>query len=205
MKLLYGTNNRAKVAHIREFLADLPIELLSLSDMETRAPDVEETGANLLENARLKAEAYYKFYRMPVFSCDIGLYFEGLPEESQPGTHTRRVGGKTVSDPEMTAYYASLAERFGGITAQYRGAICLILDETHRYECDDERVFGWKFRMISTPHPRREVGFPLDCISTDIESGNYVYDMDRAIVERNTVTFGLARFIKDTLRLTANS
>ena len=27
-------------------------------------------------NAKIKAEAYYKAFSMPVFSCDSGLYFD---------------------------------------------------------------------------------------------------------------------------------
>lgn len=42
----------------------------------------------------LKSTAYYEAFRMPVFSCNSGLYFENVPDEVQPGVHVRNVDGK---------------------------------------------------------------------------------------------------------------
>ena len=85
MKLLYGTGNPAKLESMRRRLADLDLEILGLGDMDRKAPKVPEDGNSPLENARQKALAYYDFFGIPVFSCDSGLYFEGLPQELQPG------------------------------------------------------------------------------------------------------------------------
>ena len=49
------------------------IEIVSLADLGGKLPDVCESGRTPLENARLKAQAYYQAFRMPVFSCDTGL------------------------------------------------------------------------------------------------------------------------------------
>ena len=43
-------------------------------------------GRTPLENARQKAEFYYSIFKMPVFSCDSGMYIEGLPEEEARGS-----------------------------------------------------------------------------------------------------------------------
>ena len=188
MKLLYGTGNPAKLAYMKRRLAALPIELLSLSDMPSPPPPVEEAGSDALQNARIKALAYYEAYHIPVFSCDTGLYFDEIPDALQPGVHVRRFGGKTLTDEEMTAYYAALAARFGvipkvfqgnsvtphGLTAQYRNAICLVMDSTHIYERMDESTAGRKFLLTDTPHPKREKGFPLDCLSVDSASGRSI-------------------------------
>ena len=64
-----------------------------------------ETGNTPLENARQKAIAYYQVFKMPVFSCDSGLYFDEVPDEIQPGVHVRNVNGRCLSDDEMIAYY----------------------------------------------------------------------------------------------------
>lgn len=48
-------------------------------------------GNTPLENARMKALAYYETFRIPVFSCDSGLYFDNVPDEVQPGIHVRNV------------------------------------------------------------------------------------------------------------------
>lgn len=86
MKILYGTTNKGKLQAARKWMTNLDIELIGLHDMEQPIPEVDESGKTPLENARLKAEAYYQAFGVPVFSCDSGLYFDGLPEELQPGT-----------------------------------------------------------------------------------------------------------------------
>ena len=50
--------------------------------------------------------------------------------------YIRRVGGRSLNDEEMTAYYANLARIHGGLlTGRYKNAICLILDpETYLSE-----------------------------------------------------------------------
>lgn len=81
MKLLYGTGNMAKLADMRQRLACLDITLSGLGDMNGMIPEVSEQGATPLENARQKAEVYYQAFRIPVFSCDTGLYLDGVPDE----------------------------------------------------------------------------------------------------------------------------
>ena len=104
MKLLYGTGNPAKAAAMQNRIAGLGIELISLQDLQAQGveiPDVPETGNTPLENARQKAHSYYESFRMPVFSCDSGLYFEDVPEAVQPGVHVRTVNGVCLTDEQM--------------------------------------------------------------------------------------------------------
>ena len=54
----------------------------------------EETGNNAIENAYIKAKAYYDKTKITTIGMDNNLYIEELPEEKQPGTHVRRVNGK---------------------------------------------------------------------------------------------------------------
>lgn len=87
MKLLYGTGNEAKLASMKRALSNLKLDLIGLKDLERAIPQVKETGNSPLENARIKAKAYYNTFGIPVFSCDSGLYFEGLPADVQPGVN----------------------------------------------------------------------------------------------------------------------
>lgn len=114
MKLLFGTGNQAKLSVMRKRLDKLGIELVGLNDLKTKGtyiPEVTENGSTPLENARLKAFAYYEAFQMPVFSCDSGLYFENVPDEIQPGVHMRNINGKCLSDEEMVTYYTGLAKK----------------------------------------------------------------------------------------------
>ena len=179
-ELLYGTGNPAKFEYMRECLAPLPIKLLSLRDMPLPPPEAAEVGRSPLENAREKASLYFRVYRVFVFSCDSGLYFEDLSPSLQPGVHVRRPFGKKLSDEEMTRYYASLAEKYGGerglLRARYKNAVSLFLKDGRRFECEDDSLCGESFFLASVPHRKREEGFPLDRLSVDERTGAYYYD-----------------------------
>lgn len=99
MKLLYGTGNPAKFSAMKSRLEQLDIELIGLNDLEAEGniiPEVVENGNTPLENARLKALAYYEAFHIPVFSCDSGLYFDNVSDEIQPGVHVRNIKGKWI-------------------------------------------------------------------------------------------------------------
>jgi len=179
MKILYGTTNQGKLLAMKKSVEGLDIELFSLRDMEGELPHIVENGKTPLENAEIKAREYFKAFHMPVFSCDSGLYFDELAEEEQPGIHVRRVGGKELTDEEMTKYYASLAEKHGGrITGRYWNAIYFILDENHHYSSMDMSIATEPFLLVTKPHEKRVPGFPLDCLSIDIATGKYYYDLE---------------------------
>ncbi len=107
MKLLYGTTNLAKLEHMKEMLSGLNIEIIGLKDIGLYI-DVEESGNQPLENAKIKALAYYRATGIPTFSCDSGLYIEGIEDNKQPGVNVRRVNDKYMNDEEFIQYYSNL-------------------------------------------------------------------------------------------------
>ena len=58
MKLLFATTNKSKIDRFKDKLKKYNIELLSLDSFEKL--DVEENGKTAIENALIKARAYYK-------------------------------------------------------------------------------------------------------------------------------------------------
>ena len=179
MKILYGTTNQGKLLAMKQSVEGLDMELVCLKDMEGKLPFIVENGKTPLENAEIKARAYFEAFHMPVFSCDSGLYFDELSDDEQPGIHVRRVGGKELTDEEMTEYYAALAKKHGGrITGRYRNAIYFILDEEHHYSSMDMSIATEPFILVTKPHEKRVPGFPLDCLSIDIATGKYYYDLE---------------------------
>ena len=200
MKILYGTTNKGKLQAMKKALETFDIELIGLGDVECELPHINENGTTPLENAELKARAYYEAFGMPVFSCDSGLYFDELEENEQPGLHVRRINGKELTDDEMIQYYASLAERHGGrITGRYRNAIYFILDEEHHYSSMDMSIATEPFLLGTVPHPKRVEGFPLDSLSIDIATGRYYYDLDVKDVS-TSVDDGVRAFFKEILK-----
>lgn len=155
MKLLYGTGNRAKLSVMRSRLKQLDIELIGLDDLRAEGktiPQVVEDGKSPLENARLKATAYYEAFHIPVFSCDSGLYFDNVPEAIQPGVYVRNVNGKCLTDDEMIDYYSGLVKIYGNLVARYRNAICFVQDDTHIYEAMEPSMESEKFILTDRPH-----------------------------------------------------
>ena len=97
MKLLFATTNPAKVKKYEKELQKRNIELITINDLEEKI-DVEETGKDAIENAYIKAKAYYDLTKIPSIGMDNNLFIEELPEEKQPGTFVRRVNGKELTD-----------------------------------------------------------------------------------------------------------
>ncbi|WP_300915935.1 non-canonical purine NTP pyrophosphatase [Bacteroides acidifaciens] len=205
MKLLYGTGNQAKLSVMKNRLEKIGIELIGLNDLRAEGkivPEVIEDGNTPLENARLKAMAYYEVFQIPVFSCDSGLYFDNVPDGVQPGVHVRNVNGKCLSDNEMIDYYSGLVKVYGNLVARYKNAICFVMDDAHIYEAMEPTMESEKFILTDKPHSTiRKGGFPLDSISLDIKTNKYYYDLPEDKLEKVAVEDGFLEFFKNILNL----
>lgn len=211
MKILYGTTNPAKIHHMNTLLTGLDIELIGLRDLDIDIPKVIESGETPLENARIKARAYAQVTGLPVFSCDTGLYIEGLSVEAQPGVHARRkhMHGTVsatqcdiadMTDDEMIEYYANIASSLGGEAyAWYENAICLIFPDGECYEKQGGDLSSERFLIVSEPHIKREVGFPINCLSVEIESRKYYNDLPQSKTQLYCEDKGFKKFFKRAL------
>ncbi|GHU36289.1 hypothetical protein FACS1894105_06400 [Clostridia bacterium] len=200
-KLLFGTGNRAKLDHMRMMLTGLDLEIIGLKDLNLTLPAPDESGKSPLENAHIKAVAYYHATRIPTFSCDSGLYFEGLPEDLQPGVHIRPPADIPQNDEGFIAYYSSLAAKYGGkLTAQYQNAICIVLSDERIFEYIGDDTATEPFYLSSTPHEKRHTGFPLDSLSVHIGTGKYYFDLPED-TKKSRQYDGMRRFFE---RLIAN-
>ncbi len=77
-RILIGTGNKGKFREIERILKSIGIEAIPPEE-EVK---VEEKGDTFLENAYIKAEAYYERFKMPVLADDSGLVvysLDGLP------------------------------------------------------------------------------------------------------------------------------
>ena len=203
MRLLFGTGNAAKLESMRRRLAELDLEILGLPDMDRSAPSVPEDGATPLENARQKALAYYGAFGIPVFSCDSGLYLEGVPEELQPGVHVRTVQGRYLTDEGMLEYYGGLARKYGDLKARYKNAVCLVLDRGRIYESMADSLASKEFLLTAVPHSQiLHRGFPLDSLSVDIKTGKYFYDLEETKTDPVAVEDGFIEFFRSIFRPT---
>src|SRR5437763_4159466 len=89
-RLLLATTSAGKLREWRALLTDLPLQMLSLSDVGIDF-DVEETGTTFAQNALLKADAYGKASGLLTLAEDSGLCVAAL--EGGPGVWSARWQG----------------------------------------------------------------------------------------------------------------
>ncbi len=121
VRLLIATTNPGKVREIRLLLADLPIRLLTLTDLSP-VPDPEETGETFAENARLKAEYYAAAFGLPTVGEDSGLEIDAL--NGRPGVRSARYQGATYPD-KFENLYRELASHPRPWRARYVSAVAV--------------------------------------------------------------------------------
>lgn len=76
---------------MKERIKGLDIEIISPKDLNIDIK-VNEDGKNVIENAMIKAKAYYGITQIPTIAGDTALYIEKF--EQQPGLYVHRINGK---------------------------------------------------------------------------------------------------------------
>ena len=209
LEIIYGTGNGAKISYMEETLKNLPVKIVDLHQAAEKEgiilPDIKETGENPLENARLKAEGYFRVFGKPVFSCDSGIYLwnyttkEPLPDEEQPGIHIRGNGERRLGDEELLAYYIGLVKKYGQVCGRFKNGICFIWNGQQRKESMSESMWGEPFLLTDKPHEKRVEGFPVDRISLDISTGKYLYDLEKDSEGEEAQNRGFENFFRQCL------
>lgn len=174
-EILFATSNQSKVNRFYDKLLDNNIKVLSLKDLNIDL-DVEENGNTAIENALIKARAYYNETKLPVMAMDDTLYLERVPDNLQPGMYVRRVNGKKLSDEEMIEYYSSLADKYGDngkITARWIYGMAIInkgMEYTYTWSKED-------FYITNTKSNKINPGYPLNSISINKKLNKYFTDI----------------------------
>lgn len=174
-KVLFATENESKAKRFKKGLLENGIELITINDIEEKI-DIEENGANAIENALIKARAYAKTEVIPVFAMDDNLYIEEIPEDKEPGMYVRRVNGKRLSDDEMIKYYSNLAHEYGKdgkLTCRWIYGIAVInngVESTYTWSKED-------FYIVDKSSNKINPGYPLDTISINKKLNKYFTDI----------------------------
>lgn len=114
MRVLVATSNPGKFRELKDGLAPLGWQLLSLLDFPFKMPP--EEGSTFEDNAVLKAAYAAKYSGLPTIADDSGLEVEALGGE--PGIYSARYGGRKT-DVERNIY---LLERLKTTPPGKRGA-----------------------------------------------------------------------------------
>lgn len=195
MKVLFATTNPAKVNKYKKKLEDKGIEIVCLNDLGLDL-NVDENGKNAVENAIIKAKAYYDATKIITIGMDNCLSIKELPEEKQPGTHVRRVNGKTLTDDEAIEYYINLVRENGGkLTARWIYGMAI-------YDGVEMKTYSWgkeDFYFIDKACEKRNPGYPLDSMSIIPECDNkYLVELteeDRKKIKDTDETSRVVDFI----------
>ena len=124
-RIVLATKNKGKIKEMRELLAPMNIEVLSLADFSP-VDDAEENGVTFAENAMLKARYYFAHTGTLCLADDSGLEVDALG--GRPGVYSARYSGEDATD---AANNAKVLREMEGIekdkrTARFRCAMALV-------------------------------------------------------------------------------
>jgi XTP/dITP diphosphohydrolase len=108
VQLLVATTNTGKLREIRSLLADVPVELVTLRELQP-LEEPEETGLTFEDNARLKALYYSAYSGLTTVAEDSGLEIDGL--DGEPGVRSARFVRPDATYPER---FAEIFSRLAG-------------------------------------------------------------------------------------------
>jgi XTP/dITP diphosphohydrolase len=175
--LLLATSNLHKLEEYRAIFSDLPLRLLSLSEIQLDI-DVEESGSTFAENAKLKACTYAQISRMLTLADDSGLEIDALG--GAPGVYSARYLGRETS----------YEERFRVILEQLKG---LPLDQrSARFRCviaiaepsGEVRMVEGVVEGVIADRPRGTRGFGYDPIFYLPELGKTFAELEPVVKNR---------------------
>jgi XTP/dITP diphosphohydrolase len=121
-RVIVASGNQGKIEEIREILAELDLEVVSMKDAGVEL-DVEETGSSFEENAMLKARGIAQLTDDLVIADDSGLEIDYLNRE--PGIYSARYLGRDVS---YDIKNQNLLDRMEGVPDEKRTArfVCAV-------------------------------------------------------------------------------
>jgi 8-oxo-dGTP diphosphatase len=174
-QLLLGTTNQAKIKHIQELFEFVPIQILSLKDLNIDV-NVREDGKSPEENAEKKAKAYFAQSCIPTLAIDAGLHIGKFPDEKQPGIFVRRIYGadRDVTDEQVLDYYARELDQVGGESPGTWKVSVVLVTATGK-------VFSRSAPVEITLTSKRSnvliPGAPISSLSVDPATGRYYSEM----------------------------
>ncbi len=137
-EIIFASNNKGKIAEIKEILFPLGIKVLSGEDLNL--PDVEETGKTFEENAYIKALAAAREKNIPCIADDSGLCVDAIG--GKPGVYTARYAPNRDFDKGMDKLLAELAETKSNNRSAHFSCVIVLAYPNGNYKSFEGRVDG---------------------------------------------------------------
>lgn len=132
ISLVFASANAYKVNEMRQLMAHLPIQLLSLTDIHW-TKDIPETADTLDGNAFLKAKTIAEAVELACFADDTGLEVAAL--DGRPGVYSARYAGEPTNADNNRVKLLQEMKGKKNRKARFRTSICLILKgKTHYFD-----------------------------------------------------------------------
>ena len=121
-KIIFATGNQNKMKEIREILADMDVEVVSMKEAGIHA-DIVEDGNSFEENAEIKAKTICEMTGEITLADDSGLEIDYLNKE--PGIYSARYMGE---DTSYRIKNGNLIQRLEGVPDEKRTArfVCAV-------------------------------------------------------------------------------
>lgn len=161
-RFVLATANPDKAAEIRAILEHVGLDV-DLLARPAEVPEVEERGATLEENARLKAVALSAATGMPAIADDTGLEVDALA--GAPGVETARFAGPDASYDENCR---KLVDALDGLPLERRKARFATVAIARWPDGVEVAAIGTVDGVI-TDTPRGEGGFGYDPVFVPLE------------------------------------
>jgi XTP/dITP diphosphohydrolase len=152
-KIIFASKNEGKVKEVRHILKGINSKILSLNDVGFKN-EIPETADTFEGNAKIKAEAIYKKFKLPTIADDSGIVAMQLGNE--PGVYSARYAGENASDEENNN---KLLERLKSFPEPHKA----------KFICAAVYFLGADFIMargevegVIIKHPRGTNGFGYD-------------------------------------------
>ncbi len=172
-KILVGTRNPAKVKMvIAAFPKELGIEFVSLNDVPSIDDSALVEGDDFRENARKKAEFYFKKTGLPTISTDHILWIEKFPENGGYVIHARKLANPNsprATDDEVAEWIEKLIDKHGESKAAFNYAIAY----TDKTGTIDFTVKQKEYLLQKSKSPMKNEGYVFDRYLKDLETGEF--------------------------------
>ena len=196
-KILLATHNKHKVTEFKAMLdaINLPVELLTLDDIETDIPETDEDQDTFQGNAEKKALEASLATGLPVIADDSGLEVDAL--NGAPGIHSSRYAGENATDAERMEKLLNALNGHENRNARFVCHIAIAFNE--------EIIGNFEGVVDGTivDAPRGDSGFGYDPIfqpnGYDKTFGELGADIKDTISHRANALKNLQEFVEDEL------